>query len=79
MDIKKYLNFIRLTIVALCISIQISNAQIDCGGEGQPPCQEEEEEESPIPLDGGISLLLAAGAAYGAKKVYEYRNQEKEE
>jgi hypothetical protein len=23
----------------------------------------------PIPVDGGISLLLAAGAAYGVKKV----------
>jgi len=23
---------------------------------------------SPVPLDGGLGLLLAAGAAYGAKK-----------
>jgi hypothetical protein len=28
-----------------------------------PPCPV-------IPIDGGISLLLAAGAAYGIKKVY---------
>ena len=27
----------------------------------------------PIPLDGGISLLLAAGAAYGIKKVRDFR------
>lgn len=26
-----------------------------------------------VPLDGGLSLLLAAGAAYGGKKVYNYR------
>lgn len=25
-----------------------------------------------IPLDGGISLLLAAGGAYGARKLYLY-------
>ena len=32
-----------------------------CGGPF-PPC--------PIPLDGGVSLLLIAGAAYGGKKIY---------
>jgi hypothetical protein len=26
-----------------------------------------------VPIDGGLSLLLAAGAAYGGKKVYNYR------
>ena len=32
------------------------------------------------PIDGGLSLLLAAGAAYGAKKVYDFRNnQDKDE
>ncbi len=25
---------------------------------------------TPVPIDGGIVLLAAAGAAYGAKKVY---------
>lgn len=29
-----------------------------------PPC---------IPIDGGISLLLAAGALYGGKKLYDSR------
>ncbi|MGQ0829532.1 MAG: PID-CTERM protein-sorting domain-containing protein [Bacteroidota bacterium] len=33
-----------------------------CGGPF-PPC--------PIPLDGGVSLLLIAGAAYGGKKIYD--------
>lgn len=33
-----------------------------CGGPF-PPC--------PVPLDGGISLLLIAGAAYGGKKIYD--------
>jgi hypothetical protein len=28
-----------------------------------------------IPLDGGLSILLAAGAAYGGKKVYDYRTK----
>ncbi|MDQ3046982.1 MAG: hypothetical protein M3R27_05490 [Bacteroidota bacterium] len=35
---------------------------IPCGGPF-PPC--------PIPLDGGVTLLLIAGAAYGGKKLYD--------
>lgn len=32
-----------------------------------PPC--------PIPLDGGVSLLLLAGATYGGKKLYDSRKK----
>ena len=32
-----------------------------CGG--LPPC-------TPVPLDGGITALLVAGIAYGAKRMY---------
>ena len=32
-----------------------------------PPC--------PVPLDGGVSLLLLAGAAYGGKKIYDSRKK----
>lgn len=31
-----------------------------------PPC---------IPIDGGITLLMAAGAAFGAKKIYDSRKK----
>lgn len=31
-----------------------------------PPC---------IPIDGGITLLMVAGAAYGAKKLYNSRQK----
>jgi len=37
------------------------------GGGGGPPCW-----PAPcVPIDGGISLLVAAGLAYGGKKAYE--------
>ena len=26
-----------------------------------------------VPVDGGLSLLLAAGVGYGAKKAYQFR------
>jgi hypothetical protein len=35
-----------------------------------PPC---------IPIDGGITLLMAAGAAYGAKKIYSKKKRESAE
>ena len=28
-----------------------------------------------VPIDGGIGLLIAAGALYGSKKIYEARNK----
>jgi hypothetical protein len=34
--------------------------------------------QNPVPLDGGLSLLLAAGAAYGAKK-WNANRKEKEQ
>ena len=40
------------------------------GGQGDPPT---------IPIDGGLSLLLAAGVAYGGKKVYEMNKKEDED
>ncbi len=33
---------------------------------------------SPIPVDGGISILLATGAAYGVKKVRDARKSKAE-
>ena len=30
---------------------------------------------NPVPLDGGLGLLIAAGAAYGAKKLRDNRKQ----
>jgi len=36
------------------------------------------EVEPDIPLDGGLSLLLVAGAALGGKKVYDMRKKSKE-
>jgi len=45
------------------------------GGGGGPPCWP----PPCVPIDGGISFLLVAGAAYGAKKVYDISNKEKAE
>ena len=34
-----------------------------------PPCS--------VPIDGGISLLIAAGAVLGGKKIYDFRKKSK--
>ncbi len=61
-------------IIALIVSpLFISNSFAGMGGGGGhsrpcggafPPC--------PVPLDGGVSLLLIAGAAYGGNKIYNH-------
>jgi hypothetical protein len=33
-----------------------------------------EDDVDDVPLDGGISVLLLAGAAYGAKKIYQLKS-----
>lgn len=38
---------------------------VDGGGPGDP--------DEEVPFDGGLSLLLMAGAGYGAKKAVDYR------
>jgi hypothetical protein len=33
---------------------------------------------TPVPFDGGISLVIAAGAGYAIKKKYDQRKKQKE-
>ncbi len=42
----------------------------------QPGC---EDFDPDVPIDGGASILVAAGVAYGIKKIRDKRNQKKEE
>ena len=54
---------LRLTIIAIAVCFSYSAfAQPD------PP-------EDPIPVDGGISILLGAGVAYGIKKIHDARKK----
>lgn len=66
MSIKRILAI--LSFVFCFIVVGLSNPP----GSGNPGDGDGETPDSPsIPIDGGISLLLAAGAAYGAKKIYQ--------
>lgn len=70
---RNYLFFI-LTITLICIMLPaVGFAQNDLPFE---PC-----DPSPgapyCPIDGGVSLLIAAGIGLGAKKAYQERNKKK--
>ncbi len=36
---------------------------------------EDDPDATQAPIDGGVSLLIAAGVAYGAKKAHEHRKK----
>ncbi|NDP26649.1 MAG: hypothetical protein GZ087_04370 [Flavobacterium sp.] len=57
--------FILASLFMLLISLPIF-AQADPG---------DDPEAVPAPIDGGLSLLIAAGMLYGAKKVIDGKNK----
>jgi hypothetical protein len=56
-------------IITLFLVSTVAVAQGDTGNDPDFP---------DVPLDGGLSLLLAAGVAFGGKKIYNYRKSNKE-
>ena len=69
---KKIFKYITPFLFFLFISIDYADAQPPPPGGGTgppcwpPPC---------IPIDGGITFLMAAGVAYGAKKVIQIQKE----
>jgi hypothetical protein len=63
--------FIVLAFLAFS-SVCVAEDGIDPGGsgEGNP------DEQTNIPFDGGVGLLVAAGVAYGIRKKYDDRKKE---
>ncbi len=67
MSFKKHILTVFLVIINL-IAFAAAPPPPPGAGPGcwPPPC---------MPIDGGITLLMAAGAAYGAKKIYDSRKK----
>ena len=74
-------NIIKILFVAVLVSIGVSvwaqappappgNPSTGGGGGGGPVG---------APIDGGLGILLAMGAAYGGKKLYKARKAKREE
>lgn len=75
MIIRKYPSILKVLIVVFCLFINSSViAQID-QLEAPDPCTDP---SLPCPIDGGLSLLIAAGIGIGAKKAYDTKKKNKE-
>lgn len=64
-------NFLTAFIIVCCLMLA---PQVKANIPGDPGGDPDTE----VPIDGGVSLLVAAGIAYGAKKAYDKRKQNKE-
>ena len=67
------------TLFLAMLTMSLSTAVVAQEDPGPPPVDPEgggppTDPDAEIPFDGGLSLLLTAGAAYGAKKAVDYRN-----
>lgn len=62
--IRKIIPFAAMTVLAALPVLAIAQ-----GGPGGDP---------DAPIDGGLSLLIAAGVGYGAKKAYDKRKKNEE-
>ena len=72
---KQYLKWTlsaTVMMIIFCLLPSLVNAQVDPGCDPQvdPQC---------VPIDGGLSLLIAAGVGYGIKKVRDSRKQQQAE
>ena len=56
-----------LTHLTFCITLLILLAPLETFALGAPP---------KTPIDGGLSLLLAAGGIYGVKKLRDYKKKD---
>jgi hypothetical protein len=71
----KHIKFLAV-FVGLLLFAMVGEAQPGGRPPGQgPPIRPPGNPRPFIPIDGGISILAAAGIAYGARKVYIYRKQ----
>jgi hypothetical protein len=66
-------NSLRITITFLLIAIPFASALMAQPLGGPPPCWP----PPCIPIDGGLSALIAAGALFGGKKALELRRSAK--
>lgn len=79
---KKILTVSLVIVAAICVSPMISYA----GGPGfddnvknwdddDDRWNDDDDDSNEIPLDGGLSVLAVAGAAYGVKRVRDSRKK----
>lgn len=68
MNIKLILKRLSVALVIASLPVFVQ-AQPDPGGDP---------DDTPIPFDGGLSLVIAAGVGYGLKKAHNARKQKEQ-
>ena len=63
----KWLIIPAVLLIIFCFAPSLLFAQGDPGGDPDV-----------VPVDGGLSILAAAGVAYGVKKIRDYRKKKSE-
>jgi hypothetical protein len=79
-EVKKYIKPIALLFIILVtfnIDLLAGGPPGPPGGGGGGPPGGCWPPSTCIPIDGGLSFLLLAGAAYGGKKIYDTAKKEK--
>jgi hypothetical protein len=71
MRLKHYITAL-LLVVAITFTPALVHAQLADPGD-------DPDEPTEVPFDGGISILVAAGVAYGLKKKYDAKKELEEE
>ncbi|MFH1296966.1 MAG: hypothetical protein ABIJ04_06805 [Bacteroidota bacterium] len=76
---------IEITIIKICLTILLVGASFLIFAQGPPPPPGEgtgstntNGNRNGAPIDGGLGILLALGAAYGGKKLYQAYKKKKE-
>lgn len=70
-----------LIVTFFCANLALAQDELDGpGGPCDPDLPPEAcDPDVAVPLDGGAGMLVAAGVAYGIKKIRDKRKQNKEE
>ena len=67
------MNSLRKKLYTLCIITALITAPMLCFAQIDPGC---DPDDPACPIDGGISLLIAAGIGIGAKKAYSLKKKD---
>lgn len=70
MKLKSYLVTKLIMVAVMCLPTVLLFAQGDPGGDPDP-----NPPNGDVPFDGGVTLLIAAGIGYAAKKAYDKRKR----
>lgn len=68
--------FLRLVLVSFCL-LSLGTGVLSAQESSSPGDEEGDPDQRQVPIDGGLALLLAAGAGYGLKKYRSAANRQK--